>query len=379
MAEELFSIKIVGDSAGAAISTSKSSISGEAGKGKTGALGTIMTGVLHGVGIATGIGLISEIVSNMKVLTSVVQLIFRMVITLLRPIEMIVVSLLMPILYILKPIIILINQIFAPFIKLAMSMFRAGSKAAASGNVVGAAALFAGAGATMLSGLNAIIMALSTEVLKQIIDTAISMVQILVKMISGMISFIVGFLGGIFNVNTTGIIGQIGDFAGTVNAQVYSLGEAAKTGLSYAASVALSTQASVLALMAESLGVDSKDVQAFTKGVDTSIASVLGAEGMTGKMTEALQGLSDKGVPKISDILSPDIDGSITKVFVTQMGDLGIAGADAAKSAAKAMVQGFIDGLEEKLGSNRITGALVEIVTGGKAKTVWDKDYDANS
>jgi len=184
MSEEVAIIRIIGDSAGAAISAGKTGAAtgiGDTGKGKNSALGAVMTGVLHGVGIATGVGLVIQIASNMKLLSSIVQAIFKLVMAVLRPIEMVIVTLLMPVLFLLKPIVSAVNKIMQPYFQLAMTVMKAASanmKQGGSAAVLGGIQMAAATG-IIFSGLNAVIVAVSSMLIQSAIDNALTGIGIL--------------------------------------------------------------------------------------------------------------------------------------------------------------------------------------------------------
>ncbi len=186
MAEE-FLIKIIPDGIGGAGAGAEGAGAlagagdvggGFAGIGKTmkGAFG----GAMKALGIGSLVGIIISVVSTFRSLLSVVSSIFKLIGLLLQPIANVVTTLLMPILFILKPFVILLNQVFAPFMKLAMQMMRQGAQKIAGGDIAGGGQLLAGAATVLLGGIQAIILTLTSSVLKLLLQGIISITSALI-------------------------------------------------------------------------------------------------------------------------------------------------------------------------------------------------------
>lgn len=87
-------------------------------------VGSMMSSALKGIGIASGILLIAQIVLSMKQLISMVSKILKLIGILLSPIADVITAFLLPILMIIKPIAMEVKKIMMPFTRLAMEMFK---------------------------------------------------------------------------------------------------------------------------------------------------------------------------------------------------------------------------------------------------------------
>ena len=184
--EEVAIIRIVQDGVGPIDASSASGSVGPSagagnafsGVGKT--FGNAMKGVLKGLGIATGIGLIVQIVSSFSALISIISNIFKIISMVLKPVADLLMVLLMPILMFLKPIVIVLNQVMQPFTRLAMQIMREGGKKLQEGDTGGAMAAFGGAATVMLSGISSVLLVITSEIQKTMITSLTTAMKMLV-------------------------------------------------------------------------------------------------------------------------------------------------------------------------------------------------------
>lgn len=127
-------------------------------------------GALKGLGIATALAVIADIVLGFKPLVNVVSKILKMISMLLHPIAQAIMTLLMPVLMMLKPLVRAVNELIRPFIILSTKQFKEGD--------VG------GGIATLIGGISVVIIKLLSEVVKFIGTVAISLVAELFGFVS---------------------------------------------------------------------------------------------------------------------------------------------------------------------------------------------------
>ena len=111
-------------------------------------------GAVKGLGIASAIAIIADVVMSFKPLVTIVSNILKMLSMIFRPIADAVMILLMPILLMMKPIVKAVNQLMNPFIKLAMELMKEGEMGKAT--------------AVLLGGLSVVFIKLASEAIKMI-------------------------------------------------------------------------------------------------------------------------------------------------------------------------------------------------------------------
>jgi len=278
-------------------------------------VGGAIKGALNALGIGSVIGLIITIASSFKALMSMVGTILKMIGLLLKPIADVITVLLMPILFIIKPFVILVNQIMAPFIKLAMGVMREGAKSLKDGDIAGAATAFAGAGAIMMQGLNSVLIALSTQFMKMIVDIVFSVA-----------SKVVGVIVGIFGVSQE-----------TVDAKFKEGADKVKSGIDLIGAESSVLIAGLSVTIAEQFDVNTDK---FKNSVVKNIFGLFDKadkESITGTMVKVL-GVDFKkaGVDAIKNAITDDPD-SVATTFVDAIGKFKDKGVNAVSSAVSAI------------------------------------------
>lgn len=314
MADEVAIIRIIPEGVATGIAP-QGSISGGAGTAAaaTKGMGGAFKGALSALGLGSVIGIVVTIASTMKGLMAVVGGILKMVGFLLKPIADVITVLLMPILYILKPIVILVNQIMAPFIKLAMQVMREGAKQLGEGNVGGAMAAFAGAGAIMMAGLNSVIIALSAGVVKMV-------------------------LGSILDIGKT-IFSAIFSFSSSLQGKVVKSFDDAKNMMESVVNTGAGSASALMGMAAAEIAETfNVNTDVFREDVANNIYNIFDAKNNS-SLTSIIKKLlnvdfKNGSALAIQNSITNDED-SLSKVFVDEMDKLKKGGSEAIKAVVK--------------------------------------------
>ncbi len=136
-----------------------------------------MQSVLQGLGIGSGIGIIVNILKSFQPLLSMVSLLIKEIAFMLSPITDVILTLLYPVLLLLKPIVFAVNQVMLPFLKQAMTFMREGIKEGDPSKIVAGTS-------TILSGLNAVMLFISGDLIKMTSNLLLTIVAGVVGLFS---------------------------------------------------------------------------------------------------------------------------------------------------------------------------------------------------
>jgi hypothetical protein len=170
---EDFQIRVKLDGSGKATSTE----TGVAGSGSQAQAEGAFKSVLDGMGLGAGIALLSGLVDGFKPLLSMVAALTKVVMLTLMPISQVIMGLLYPVLLIMKPIVLAVNQIMMPFLTQAMEFMREGTE-------TGNAGMVAAGMTTLMAGLNAVILYMSSSLMTFVTTAFLTVVAEIVGLIS---------------------------------------------------------------------------------------------------------------------------------------------------------------------------------------------------
>jgi hypothetical protein len=274
-------------------------------------IGDAMGGAMKAIGIGSLVGLLVMIVGSFKALMGMIGGIIKLVSFLLKPIADVITVLLMPILFILKPFVILLNQVMAPFLKLGMQLMQQGGQQMGAGDMTGAMASFASAGAVLMLGLDSVLIALSTSLLKML-------TTILFDIGAGLIAIITPFS-----------FEQVQNFVSVAKDSVLK-------GIDLVGGTASIGLAAMASAIGEQAGIDT---EAFRVATATNIAGLFSADEESGltKIMENALGVTfkDGTVTAIEGAMTGE--GGITPEFENKMGEFQDKGVSAVQRAVDAI------------------------------------------
>lgn len=238
------------------------------------------------LGIGTLIAAVLQIVRQFKAMTSLVGAVIKMMVELLRPIEIVIVTLLLPILQILRPILNVVRQIMQPFRQLALSLARQAGQALREGDNEAFAGLTILSVQAGLLGIQAVILGLLQPLLESVIDLQANVLSGVIGAIGELFRPILEFFG--VNVDNAVLFAQT---------KITEGAELAKDALGVGIATVLTTQAASIAAGAARLNVDvSKEYEGIN---DMLRKNFIGDDnsflGKFNLLTEALTGLINPG------------------------------------------------------------------------------------
>lgn len=143
---------------------------GKKGSSKGGGIGNIFSTALKGLGIASGIGIIVQIIQQFKPLIKIAGQIIKILFEFLRPIADAITLLLKPILLILRPILKIFNQMMQPFRKIVNKLSIESAKAIQEGDIGRGLALAGLAFTTLLKPISDLLLNVQGELLKLAVE-----------------------------------------------------------------------------------------------------------------------------------------------------------------------------------------------------------------
>ena len=381
MAEEIVAIRIIPDGVGVSDTGQAgggagipSSSGGVGTKGFLGGMGNVLSGVLKGLGIGALVSIVISAISANKGLMSVLKNIMKTISFLLKPITDVVMVLLMPILMILKPIMILANQVMAPFLKLAMQLMREGQSLIAGGDVAGGTAAFAGAGAVALQGLSAVLVAVSAELIKLIIDMVGQLLAVVVNSLVEFGAWLVGPILSVFGVSQEEINAGVDNIQAGISQGFLTATQALGSVVDVFAGSTMALLASSSAMIAESFDVDTTEFKDDAVGMITNVFS--GAGGLEKTWGDMIG--TGSGFGKVANDAIKDVMGEgegISGTFGTAMDDFKTEGVKKINGAVTAFNTAWDNLKSGSFGSSAgsfsqvVKDTVVEVVTLGFGKT----------